>query len=68
MEPEPMANDQKTPGQLAYEEDCRRCPHHHDGSPRRAWSEIGDVARWSWERNPTPRDYGTERARAAFSL
>jgi hypothetical protein len=47
----------RTPGQLAYEADCERNPHHEDGSLRRTWAEIGDVARWSWERDPQPRDW-----------
>jgi hypothetical protein len=47
----------KSPGQRAYEEDVRRRPLHHDGSPRRPWSVISDVAKWSWERDPSPRDW-----------
>ena len=43
-------------GRLAYEEDCRRHPRYHDGSPRRAWDDLSEHARWSWERNPTPRE------------
>lgn len=52
-----MPHPQKSPGQLAYEEDCRRCPTYHDGAPRRGWDKIGDVARWSWERDPRPREF-----------
>lgn len=48
-----------TPGQLAYEEDVRRSPSYPDGSPRKAWAALGDVERWSWERCPTPREYGS---------
>lgn len=39
----------------AYEEDCRRHPRYHDGSPRVAWGDLSDLARSSWVRNPTPR-------------
>jgi hypothetical protein len=45
----------KTPGQLAYEADCRNQPAYHDGTKRKAWQELHKVAQWSWERNPTPR-------------
>jgi hypothetical protein len=47
----------KTAGQIAYEEDVRRKPNHHDGTSRPAWDQLSDVAQWSWERNPTPRDW-----------
>jgi hypothetical protein len=40
--------------QEAYEEDVRRHPLYHDGTPRKSWDE---VARQSWEKNPTPRDW-----------
>jgi hypothetical protein len=42
----------KTKGQIDYEEDVKRTPTYHDGTPRKQWSEIGDVAQWSWERTP----------------
>jgi len=45
----------KSLGQLAYEEDVRRKPLYHDGTPRRSWDKIAAIARESWERNPTPR-------------
>lgn len=54
----------KTPGQIAYEEDVRRCPLYHDGTPRRSWSSLCEVARWSWERNPTPRAHALTKERA----
>ncbi|AZO29368.1 hypothetical protein [Mesorhizobium sp. M1B.F.Ca.ET.045.04.1.1] len=47
-----------TAGQLAYEEDCRRCPRYADQSPRKDWRELPDYARASWEKEPTPREYG----------
>lgn len=43
-------------GRAAYEEDVRRWPRYHDGQPRKAWDELDDVARWSWIRDPRPRD------------
>lgn len=45
----------KTAGQLAYEADCALCPDYHDGAPRRPWTALDDVSRYSWERDPTPR-------------
>ncbi len=41
----------------AYEEDVRRHPTYHDGSPRPPWHRLDENAQWSWERNPTPRYY-----------
>ena len=57
----------KTPGQIAYEEDCRRCPRHDDGSARPTWEGLSAVyvettaqaIRGTWERNPTPRQWKT---------
>ncbi len=46
-------------GQQAYEEDVRRHPNHHDGTPRPDWDKLLDIAKWSWNRNPTPRDWKT---------
>lgn len=55
-----------TPGQAAYEEDCRRKPYYPtnaDGTLtlRRRWSQLGPAERASWERNPTPRDWTDHR-------
>lgn len=52
----------KSPGQIAYEEDVRRKPKYHpryDGTvlPRVPWGELGAIERWSWEKNPTPRNW-----------
>lgn len=44
-----------TPGQLAYESELIRAPLYHDGAPRKTWTQLPDYAKWSWERNPTPR-------------
>lgn len=54
-----------TPGQNAYEEDCSRQPRYADGTERKSWAQLGDVERWSWERNPTPRATQTEEKAAA---
>ena len=50
-----------TPGQLAYEEDCRRRPRYTHGARalRPFWHELPAHCRRSWEENPTPRDYRT---------
>lgn len=53
-----------TPGQAAYEEDCARRPTYPDGAVRRTWCQLSDVVRWSWERQPTPREY-EDRPRVA---
>lgn len=45
-----------TPGQIAYEAECAAWPYHHDGTRRPTWAKLCDVAQWSWERDPTPRD------------
>ncbi len=45
----------KTPGQRAYEADCRKTNYYQDGTFRKPWRELNKVAQWSWERNPTPR-------------
>lgn len=44
-------------GKEAYKEDVRRSPLYHDGSPRKAWDQLGEAAQWSWSRNPVPREY-----------
>lgn len=45
----------KTPGQIAYEADCEIEPNYPDGGKRRAWDQLSDLARSSWERQPTVR-------------
>lgn len=45
----------KSPGQIAYETELQAWPFYHDGAPRVAWDQLCAFARWSWERNPTPR-------------
>jgi hypothetical protein len=46
----------KTRGQQAYERDVMLMPNYRNGAPRANWSELPDVAQWSWERNPTTFD------------
>ena len=52
-----MRHDNRTPGQIAYEEDCRRRPRYDHGPVRRTWRQLDLTERGTWERNPTPRDY-----------
>lgn len=44
-------------GRAGYDEDVRRLPCHHDGTARRSWEQIDELARESWRRNPAPRDW-----------
>lgn len=44
---------QKTQGQVDYEADVARRPKYHDGMPRKAWADLGDLAKASWERGPS---------------
>lgn len=46
---------QKTAGQVAYEADVAARPTYDGGAVRKTWSQLGDVEKLSWERNPTPR-------------
>lgn len=48
-------NSPKSAGQIAYETDTAARPNYHDGAPRRPWPMLPEIARYSWERNPTPR-------------
>jgi hypothetical protein len=41
--------------QEAYESDLKITPTYHDGTARPSWERLSAIARWSWERNPTPR-------------
>jgi hypothetical protein len=52
-----------TDGEKAYREDVARRGVYPDGLPRRDWSELDDLIRSTWERNPTARDWEpTEKA------
>ncbi|MGG4105198.1 hypothetical protein AAXB25_14875 [Paenibacillus lautus] len=42
--------ENKTRGQIDYENDVKQKPLYHDGTPRKKWSELGEVERLSWER------------------
>ena len=45
-------------GKEAYEEDVRRCPiYPHNGEQRPSWDELPDVAKCTWNKNPTPREF-----------
>lgn len=44
-----------SPGQRAYERDLARRPFYHDGTARPSWDMLSEIARWSWDRNPTDR-------------
>jgi len=43
-------------GREAYEHDVANAPLYHNGQPRRKWDDLSEVARWSWNRNPTARE------------
>ncbi len=49
-------------GREAYEDDVRRCPTYVDGTARDTWEQLSDLARTSWNRDPTPREYRTSAA------
>lgn len=56
---------QHTPGRIAYEEDVRRRPTYDNGNSRAAWNALPDYAKWSWEKNATPREWPQARAAIA---
>ena len=37
-------------GKVAYEADVKLRPNYHDGAPRKAWRDLRDVEKWSWEK------------------
>lgn len=39
----------------AYELDRLARPFYPCGNPRPPWSQLSDLAKSSWEKNPTPR-------------
>lgn len=57
-----MAVPSHTAAKAAYEEDVRRMPRYHDGAPRKPWEGLDALARMSWEKNPTPRNWGLHAA------
>lgn len=40
----------KSQGQLDYEIDVKRVPFYEDGTPRKTWEQLSDIARYSWEK------------------
>ena len=38
-------------GKRAYEEDVKRRPNYHDGTPRKQWDELGTLEQSTWN-NP----------------
>ena len=54
----PIRSEAKSVGQVAYERDVAREPLYHDGTSRATWVGLDDIARESWERNPTVRASG----------
>lgn len=46
---------QKSRGQMAYERDVQERPKYHDGTPRKPWPDLCNIAKWSWER-PSPEE------------
>lgn len=52
-----QTNDRPMTACEAYTEDCRRKPYYHTGQRRPKWDDLPDFAKWSWQRNPTPRDW-----------
>jgi hypothetical protein len=43
-------DEAKSQGQIDYEADVLRRPTYHDGTPRKTWDELSDIARYSWKR------------------
>jgi len=39
-----------TKAQAEYEADVAKHPNYHDGTPRKAWSDLGSIEQWSWGR------------------
>ncbi len=35
---------------MAYEADMKARPNYHDGTPRKTWDQLCEVAQWSWNR------------------
>ena len=48
-------SENKTAGQVAYEEELLIVPSYEDGQPRRPWEKLGKIEQASWENNPHPR-------------
>lgn len=50
-----MSDPIKSRGQVAYEAELAAVPRYPDGGVRLTWAALPEIARWSWDRNPTPR-------------
>lgn len=48
--------------QEAYEEDVRRRPNYHDGTPRRAYKDLPENVKDGWRKNPTPREWKSRKS------
>jgi hypothetical protein len=47
-----LAKEAADNARLAYEADVKRRPTYHDGTPRRSWDQLCDIAKRSWQRAP----------------
>lgn len=45
-----MTTTKHTLGKTDYEMDCARNPYYHDGTTRKEWDELSEIAQWSWNR------------------
>lgn len=43
-------NDHNAAGRPLYEADVARIANYSDGTPRKTWEQLDDIARWSWGR------------------
>lgn len=50
-------------GRAAYEADVKARPLYHDGTPRKAWSQLCEIARYSWAK---PSGLGVTEHNPAF--
>lgn len=57
-----MSETTKSPGQIAYEAECAIAPTYPDGGRRKTWHQLSELARASWEKNPTPRKLVVRRS------
>ena len=42
-------------GKEAYEVELKARPNYETGSPRPTWDKLSEIAKYSWNKNPTPR-------------
>lgn len=55
-----MTIPDKTPGQIAYEEDVLRRPTYDSGLPRKPWDKLANWAQTEWEMIGLPVETGRE--------